>query len=268
MVLNIFNDISAWFFRVKESVSLKEFIGPFLAGIGVGFLLFLLLYVLFIFVSFRKKQEKSIGHVEIDNEKIKRIILNSKNRFNEESSMKPVSQKFSELGEISWEMIQDIASVYYPDSKYPIYELSSEEFLQLAHYITDRVDSLLSGRILSKMKKYKLSSVFSLLDAKRKYEETKIAKIAKKANATGIGKVLSVIIHTVNPFHWLKKAMIDLPFIKISNKIALVILDIISEETVKVYSKSVFKKEEDYEFIKTVKEAEEFLEKNEYEEEE
>lgn len=268
MIINVFNDISAWFFRVKENISLKEFIGPFLAGIGVGFLLFLLLYILFIFVSFRKKQKESVGYVEIDNEKIKRIILNSKNRFNEESSMKPVSQKFSELGEISWEMIQDIASVYYPKSKYPMYELSSEEFLQLAHYITNRVDMLLSGRILQKMKKYKLSSIFSLLDAKKKYDETKIAKLAKKANATGVGKVLSVIIHTVNPFHWLKRAMIDLPFIKISNKVALVIIDIISEETVKVYSKSVFKKEEDYDFMKTVKEAEEFLEKNEYQEEE
>ncbi len=45
--------------------------------------------------------------------------------------------------------------------------------------------------------------------------------------------MLSVIIHTVNPFHWLKRAMIDLPFIKVSNKVALVIIDIISEETVK-----------------------------------
>ena len=62
--------------------------------------------------------------------------------------------------------------------------------------------------------------------------------------------------------------MIELPFIKVSNKVALVIIDIISEETVKVYSKSVFKKEEDYDFMKTVKEAEEFLEKNEYQEEE
>ncbi len=29
MIINVFNDISAWFFRVKENISLKEFIGPF-----------------------------------------------------------------------------------------------------------------------------------------------------------------------------------------------------------------------------------------------
>lgn len=267
MVLNIFNDISTWFFKIKENFSLKEYIAPFLAGVTVGFLLFLLFYVLFIFVSFRKKQKESLGHVEIDNEKIERIILSSKNRFNEESSMKPVNQKFGELGEISWEMIQDIASVYYPESKYPVYELSSDEFLQLIHYITNRIDSLLSGRIFSKMRKYKLSTVFTLIDAKKKYDETKIAKAAKKANISGIGKVLNVIIHSVNPFHWLKKAMIDFPFIKVSNKIALVIIDIVAEETVKVYSKNAFK-EEDIELLRTIKQAEEFLEKNNYEEEE
>lgn len=268
MVLNIFNDISAWFFKIKENFSLREFIAPFLAGVTVGFLIFLLFYVLFIFLSFRKNQKKSLGHKEIDNEKINMIILNSKNRFNEESSMKPVSQKFSELGEISWEMIQDIASVYYPESKYPIYELSSDEFLQLIHYITNRIDSLLSGRILSKMRKYKLSTVFTLIDAKKKYDETKIAKVVKRTNVSGIGKVLNVIIHSVNPFHWLKKAMIDFPFIKISNKIAIVIIDIIAEETIKVYSKNAFMEEEDFELLKTIKQAEEFLDKNDYEEEE
>ena len=184
----------------------------------------------------------------------------------EESSMKSLNQKFNELCEISWEMIQDIASCYYPDSKYPIYELSAEEFLLLNHYITDRVDTLLSGRVFSKVKKVKLSTVFKLIDAKKKYDENKAVSAMRKANVSGIKKVVSVVLHSVNPFHWIKKVAIDIPFIKISNKIAITIIDIISEETINVYSKSVFRDEDEMKFLEVVKEVEEMLGEN-YEEE-
>lgn len=266
MILNIFNDISSWFFKVRENISLEKMLAPFLAGVGIGFILFLLLYILYVFVSFRKNETKTGANITIDNERINQIIINSKNRYNEESSMKKIAEKFSDLCEISWEMIQDIASEYYPNSRYPIYELSIEEFLLLNHYITDRVDSLFSGRVLKKMKEYKLSTVFKLIDVKKKYDETKVAKAAKKANISGFGKVVGVVLHSVNPFYWLKKAMIDLPFIKVSNKVALIIIDIVSEETVKVYSKSVFKKEDDVKFMQVVQEVEDMLVKN-YEEE-
>ena len=88
----------------------------------------------------------------------------------------------------------------------------------------------------------------------------------RKANISGIKKVVSVVLHSVNPFHWIKKVAIDIPFIKISNKIAITIIDIISEETINVYSKSVFRDEDEMKFLEVVKEVEEMLGEN-YEEE-
>ena len=51
-----------------------------------------------------------------------------------------------------------------------------------------------------------------------------------------------------------------------SNKIAITIIDIISEETINVYSKSVFRDEDEMKFLEVVKEVEEMLGEN-YEEE-
>lgn len=266
MILSIFKDLANWFFKIKDNLSLKDSLIPFITGIGVGFILCVLVYILYVFVSFKKNEKKVKPVIKVSDEELKRIINNSKNRFMEESSMKSLNQKFNELCEISWEMIQDIASCYYPDSKYPIYELSAEEFLLLNHYITDRVDTLLSGRVFSKVKKVKLSTVFKLIDAKKKYDENKAVSAMKKANVSGIKKVVSVVLHSVNPFHWIKKVAFDIPFIKISNKIAITIIDIISEETINVYSKSVFRDEDEMKFMEVVKEVEEMLGEN-YEEE-
>ena len=84
----------------------------------------------------------------------------------------------------------------------------------------------------------------------------------KKANVSGIKKVVSVVLHSVNPFHWIKRVAFDIPFIKISNKIALTIIDIISEETINVYSKSVFRNEDEIKIMEVVKEVEEMLGEN------
>ena len=137
--LNVFDDISNWFFRVTSNITFKGQVIPFLFGIVFGIIIFGLMYVLFVFATFKKNEKKSKGYVEISDEKILQIIQNSKNKFLEESSMKPLSEKYQDVAKISWEVICDIASTIYPDSKHPLFELTSNEFLLLIHYISDRL---------------------------------------------------------------------------------------------------------------------------------
>lgn len=238
LFLNVFDDISNWFFRVTSNITFKGQVIPFLFGIVFGIIIFGLMYVLFVFATFKKNEKKSKGYVEISDEKILQIIQNSKNKFLEESSMKPLSEKYQDVVKISWEVICDIASTIYPDSKHPLFELTSNEFLLLIHYISDRVDELLSGRVFRKLREFKVSDIIKYYDAKKTIEETKAVKAAKQS---GVMKVIGPILNTINPFYWFRKAIVNIAIVKITNKLALDIIDIVGEETTKVYTKEVFK---------------------------
>lgn len=242
IILNIFDKISEWFFRITSNISFKDQIIPFLLGIVVGAVLFGLLYIMFLFTSFKRNEKKSKGYVEIEDEKLKLVIQNSKNKYIEESSMKPLKDKSMDLRDISWDLINDLASCILPDSKYPLLELTPDEFLLLAHYITDRVDELLAGRFLRVFRTYKVSSIIKIYDIKKSFDENAAVKVAKK---TGVTKVLGPILNTINPFYWFRKVFMEASIVKISNMIALDIIDIVGEETVKIYSKAIFNVEKD-----------------------
>ena len=60
---------------------------------------------------------------------------------------------------MSWDLINDIARTYYPNSQYPLFELSIEELISLDYYIMKRIEKIFSGKVLSKVKKMKISSL-------------------------------------------------------------------------------------------------------------
>lgn len=258
LILNIFDDISNWFFRVTSNISFKDQIIPFIIGIIVGVVLFGLFYLWFVFLTFKKNEKKSLGYVEISDEKVLQIINNSKNKFMAESSSKELGEKYQDLSVVSWEVINDIASTIYPDSKHPLFELTPDEFLMLIHYISDRVDELLKGRILRKLRTFKVSSIIKVYDYKKAIDETKAMKVAKESK---VMKVIGPVLNTINPFYWFRKVTVNVLIMKLSNKLALDIIDIVGEETVKVYTKTVFKKDESISDVK--EELEKIIEEEE-----
>ncbi|MDD3172003.1 MAG: hypothetical protein PHO86_06755 [Bacilli bacterium] len=259
MFLNIFESIGEYFGQARETTPLDNLI-PLLVGVCVGFLLCILIYLLAVLTPIKKQERKEIKLNEANDEVIKRIISNAKNQFSEESSTKSTGAKFEDLKEIAGHIISDIAKVYYPDSLHPVYELSVDEMLILNHYITDRIESIFVGPILKRVKGVKISSILNILDIKRKYEEKKLIKAANKVKLPAIWKSALAIANVVNPIYWLKKLMIDAPFVAASNKIALTIIEIIANETNKVYSKSVFSSNAaDEDIEKTVQELEKML---------
>ena len=56
--------------------------------------------------------------------------------------------------DLSLELSEEIARYYFPKSKFPIYELSIQEMLNLNHYITKRVEELMNGRFFKLFKKF------------------------------------------------------------------------------------------------------------------
>lgn len=228
-----------------NNASLSDLV-PFIIGLIFGFVFCLLIYAIIILTSFKKSEKKAQKVViKVDDEIIKNKIQNARNEYVEEATSVKAGEKVNILKDTCWTLINDIARVYYPDSKHPIFELSVEELINLDYYIMQRIDKLFSKKVLSMIRKLQLSTVINLLDTKKKIDNNKVVKAANKANLGGIAKGLWTAVNFINPVYWIKKVMIEAPFQVLMNKMALVIIDVVGEETSIVYSKGAFVKEND-----------------------
>jgi len=211
-------------------------------GIVFGFLLCFLIYIVFVFASLKNNDKRVIENsANVDNEKIERIIRSAKNHYIEESSTKNTGQKINDIREISWDLINDVAKEYFPDSSYPIYELSVSELVVLIHYITDRIDSLFKGPVLKPFKKIRISYILKIIDMKKKIDDNKVMKTAYKFKTPW--KAAIAVINIFNPVYWVRKLMFSTTLVVVANKIGVTIIEVVGEETNKVYSKSVFNEE-------------------------
>lgn len=241
MKLNIVRLVRDFFSDLFGKLSFENLL-ILLSGIIIGFVLCFLIYLLIVVTSFKKEEKRiSVPDVKVEDERIQRLIRSAKIEFMEEASSTTTGQKLNELKNICWNLIHDIARVYFPDSKYPIYELSIDELMTLIHYITDRVDSLFKGPILRPLKKIRISYILKVIDTKRKIDENKAVKTASKLRTPW--KVTKTVLNIFNPVYWVRKLMISTTLVAVTNKICGIIIDVVGEETNNVYSKSVFNAE-------------------------
>lgn len=258
MILSFTESVQEYFHKLGNA-SFVDFI-PFIIGIVIGFALCFLIYLL-VFVISIKKDSKNISDSEtneISDEEIRIIIENCKNKYKEEVSSKKTSEKLTDLKSMSWDLINDIARTYYPNSQYPLFELSIEELISLDYYIMKRIEKIFSGKVLSKVKKMKISSIAHLLDMKKKYDENRIVKATEKMKIKPVAKGLWTALNFLNPVYWVKKLMFDIPYNMIVNKISSTIIEVIGVETSNIYSKKAFI-EEDIETNKAIKEIEKMI---------
>jgi len=251
----LFLNILTFFEEMIESFKINPLLSlmPFFVGIVFGFMLCLLIYALVVVKSLKKTDKLASNSVlNVDDEIIKEQIISAKNVYNEDSTYKSTNQKIICLRDTCWDLMNDIAKTYYPDSKYPLYELSIDEVIILSNYITNRIDNLFEGVILKKIKNVKISTILKIVDMKKKIDQNKIVKAANKTKLPKGIKITMTILNSLNPVYWVKKVMIDGTFNLIVNKIALTIIEVVGEETANVYSKNVFKKTSDENIIKEI----------------
>ncbi len=244
MFLNVWESIRNFFIQLFSKVSWGS-IFTLLTGIVIGIILCFLIYFILLLINFKKVNNDTIIKNNDNQDNIKDELVNSliqatKDQYKEESESFNMMQKVAFMKNLSWQLIQDIAKTYYPDSKYPLYELSIDELIKLNGYITERIDTLFQKRILKMTRNIKISQILRMMDAKKKVEDSKIVKGAKKAHVAGIGKTALNIINLINPVHWMKKIMIGMSLNIGISKIASIIFEIVGQETAKVYSKNVF----------------------------
>lgn len=220
----------------------------FILGIFSGFLLFTVVYIYFVIRG--KNMDASLlrkPDTEVDEEDLKEIILNKQETF---KKMKKKGQPIGKLTfELSYELIEEIAKYYFPKSKYPMLELSVNEMLALNHYITERLDKILNQPILKNTRNIRVTKIVRMYETKRSIDQNKLMKAAKNKVVKKSVKYTLGAVNLMNPAYWFRKLVVNRSVDFLGNKIALLIISVVGEETTKVYSKKLFDKEIEMDFV-------------------
>ncbi len=174
----------------------------FVTGIFIGLLIFLLLYLYAVIKSLNKGLSlRKVQEEDIDEEEIKWLIRDAQNQFKDKTARTEAGFG-PHLLQVSTSLSKDIASKFFPQSKYPYLELSIDELLVLMRYVSNRFDELLSRKFLRPLRGITLSRLISLKDTKEKFDDNIIVKAGKKT--TKVFSVFSKVINAVNPIYWVK----------------------------------------------------------------
>ncbi|MDR2822422.1 MAG: hypothetical protein LBV58_02590 [Acholeplasmatales bacterium] len=213
----------------------------FATGLIFGAIILFLVYLYALVKSIDTgMKRKAVEEEDIDVKEIILLIRDAEKQFKDKEERTNLGYA-KHLISICRELSTDICKKFYPKSDKAYLELTVDESFTLIHYITNRVDELLSGKIVKLFRGMTIKQIFDLNNTKNKIENTGIVKVAKKTKAVEISKSILKVLNAVNPVYWLKKVTLDSAMSIILNKIGIAIIRITGEETYKIYSKKIFK---------------------------
>lgn len=217
-------------------------------GVLIGFILALAIYLI-IFVASIKSEKQKIEEFKSDEEldelkkELSIKIDEIKEDYLNDSTGLTTKEKTQMLGSTIYHTVNVIAGTYYPESKYPLYELSIDELIVLIKYLSTRLDEVFSKNILKFFRKMTITQVFKFIDAKKKIEDNKIVQTTIKAKPHKILSAISATLNYANPIYWFKKIFTGTVVNFTINKVFILVIDIVADETSKAYSKSIYNEE-------------------------
>ena len=210
----------------------------FFVGILFGVVLVFLIYILVCVQSMGSKKflvkKQAEGYKE---DEVRELVINAQNEF-KDKTLRKNTPKIKYCTTICKDLAYEIAASYFPNSKYPLLELSVDEVTLLLEYIKERVDEILSRRGLRLIRKLRISTIVDVSIKGGKFAKSNTYKVGRDLTKTA--SAVSKVINLVNPVYWGKKLIMDNSINAILNKLYLVIIAVVGEEVFKVYSKKVF----------------------------
>ncbi|MBE6133003.1 MAG: hypothetical protein E7180_06450 [Erysipelotrichaceae bacterium] len=213
-------------------------LAAFLTGILCGVILFILIYFLYVMLYLNKKEINLHSNSDIVTEDdIKKEIKKSQDKFLELKKSYGVIT-IDSLKDVTVELISNIAKLYYPDSKQPIAELTIKELILLDKYLIEKIDTLLNGIGFKFVKKIRLKRFLSILNMKQNLDKSNVVKATKKVGKFTSGVLF--VLNFINPYKWIHLGVIKPTMNVIVNKICLLCISYVGEETCHIYSKQAF----------------------------
>ena len=220
-------------------ISFGGFINFFL-GMATGVIVFT---AIFVHLLIRGKniniEDIKRPTVDVNQEELKLMIIEKRKLFkrNRKLGNKGIAKLTFEM---SYELVEEIATYFFPDSKYPMLELNVHELLDLNHYITDRIRGILEKPVLKNTMNLQVTKIMQMFDKKKQIQESKVFRAAQKYKVGKIVKYGGAALNIANPVYWFRKLVINTSVDAMTKKVCIVIIGIVGEETTKIYSKKLF----------------------------
>lgn len=229
-----------------------------LLGFVLGILFILLILIITVFLTNKKYLQHCRESFTVENDVIKKIISKKQKQIITNTKL-GITNNLINLQNITKELIEEIASYYYPESKYPYLEISLAEVLDLNQKINDRLKQILDIKFISFLKNIRLAQIQLILNTKKSIENHKVYQLSKKYH---LNKFLSygfMALNITNPAYWIRKIIYTSTLETTLRSIAVMAINIIGEEASQLYSKKVIEKSDsllEKELHKFIKEVE------------
>src|SRR5690554_2313610 len=212
----------------------------FLTGFFFGLVLLSLWYLVAVIASLNKGLRRTkVQEEDIDKKEIEWLIEDAHQSFKNKKLRNEVGYG-AHLLNTALQLSNDIATKFYPKSKYPYLELSLDESLVLLKYVSNRFNELLEKPVLKMFKGITLRRLITLNEAKVKIDNNLIVKASSKLKVNEIVKQSFMALNIVNPVYWFRRLVLNNVTNAIMIKLGLVVISLTGEETYKIYSKKVF----------------------------
>jgi len=233
----------------------------FFLGMIAGFT-FLLIGILIVMTKGKKETNKIFSSDKelLDKERIDEFI-----KLKQETFINEIEENDKEyvptVLNLSKELLHEISSYYYPESKYPEYELTVTEASELIKYVVDQVVGFFDKPLLKKLKNIKISFIVNAINTSNKVTNNKAVKAVTDSGASEAFGTLKTITNTLNPVYWFRKVVVQGSLNIAIKKVCKAELMVLGTELNKIYSKNLFK--DDQAFLDNQKEIDEmFKEEN------
>lgn len=230
-------------FQIGEIVFDFGSLIAFLIGIVVGILLLFLIYSVLVVSSLKSKKYIAKGEeLIVTDTEVKEVVDNARKLYTDKK-IKGAKDNIGHCFAICTAMVTDIARKFFPKSKRPVAELTVDELLQLAIYISNRIDEIIDRPALRLVKKVKLSTILGLGDVKKAIDDSSLMKLTKKYKVKKFFDTVLGVLNIFNPVYWIRRTVMTSALDLAVNKLCILIIGIVAEETYKIYSKRVFEEE-------------------------
>lgn len=143
-------------------------------GIIIGIIFFLLAFLIIYLISKNKRKDKNITPFEI-NKNYKNIIAEKLFMFKNTYADEDPVNTLKGFSLIVKDMCEEIASLYYPDSDDPIFEVSLDQLTDVLQYCINRVEYITDKILVGKLG-------FTEIITKKPLKDIKLKSIILKFN--------------------------------------------------------------------------------------
>ncbi len=213
----------------------------FLLGVLSGISISILTILIFLIIISKKQktilEKEEISRVEVEEEYIKKLIKEKRDIIIRGKSI-GFRSNYARVEEEVKNLTAEIAKSYFPQSKYPKYELTIEETLELNIHISKRLLEELKKKRYKLFRELRISQILYLNNTKKNIMEKDFIARLNKYKIVDIVRSGWMIYNIANPVYWVKKIALRASMEATLRSFGVLIINIVGEEVTSVYSKS------------------------------